>query len=90
MHTAKQVEILELWGVQHSQQFEKYLGLPPLVGRSKYKAFSDIKHKVWKQLQGWKETMLSIGGKEILIKVVALSIPTYSMSCFKLPSTLCT
>ncbi|XP_042988698.1 uncharacterized protein LOC122316231 [Carya illinoinensis] len=24
-------DILELWGVQNSQQFEKYLGLPPLI-----------------------------------------------------------
>ena len=82
-------DILELWGVQNSQQLEKYLGLPPLVGRAKYRAFSDIKHKVWKKLQGWKEKMLSAGGKEILIKAVALSIPTYAMSCFKLPSSLC-
>ncbi|XP_042952327.1 uncharacterized protein LOC122289400 [Carya illinoinensis] len=82
-------DILDLWEVQHSQQFEKYLGLPPLVGRAKYRAFSDIKHKVWKKLQGWKEKMLSVGGKEILIKAVALSIPTYAMNCFKLPSSLC-
>ncbi|XP_042974662.1 uncharacterized protein LOC122306298 [Carya illinoinensis] len=82
-------DILDLWEVQHSQQFEKYLGLPPLVGRAKYRAFSDIKHKVWKKLHGWKEKMLSVGGKEILIKAVALSIPTYAMNCFKLPSSLC-
>ncbi|XP_042953559.1 uncharacterized protein LOC122290089 [Carya illinoinensis] len=82
-------DILELWGVQQSQQFEKYLGLPPLVGRANYRAFSDIKHKVWKKLQGWKEKMLSAGGKEILIKAVTLSIPTYAMNCFKLLSSLC-
>ena len=33
--------------------------------------------------------MLSKAGKEILIKVVAQAIPTYTLSCFKIPDTLC-
>lgn len=33
--------------------------------------------------------MLSQGGRKILIKVVALAIPTFAMSVFKLPITLC-
>ena len=40
-------------------------------------------------MQGWKEKLLSQAGKEVMIKVVVQSIPTYSMSVFKLPVCLC-
>ena len=52
-------------------RFESYLGLPTLVGRTKYHTFSYLKDRVWKKLQGWKGKMLSKAGKEILIKAVA-------------------
>ncbi|XP_022841874.1 uncharacterized protein LOC111365549 [Olea europaea var. sylvestris] len=86
----KQESIMALSNAPQVQQYDKYLGLPPMVGRSKTRAFSDIKHKVWLKLQGWKSSMFSQGGREILLKSVALAIPSYAMSCFKLPSTLCT
>jgi len=40
-------------------------------------------------MKGWKEKLLSQVGKEIMIKVVIQSIPTYSVSVFKLPTSLC-
>ena len=40
-------------------------------------------------MAGRKEKLLSKARKEILIKVVAQAIPTYSLSCFKIPDTLC-
>ena len=60
-----------------------------MVGHSKYKAFADLKAKVEKRVKGWKESFLSQGGREVLIKAVAQAIPTYTMNCFKLPNSLC-
>ena len=70
-------------------RIETYLGLTTLVGRAKYHTFSYLKDKIWKKLQGWKGLMLLRAGKEILIKAVAQSIPTYTMSVFQLPLKLC-
>ena len=39
---------------------------------------------------GLEREMTIIRGKEVLIKVVAQTILTYSMSYFKIPTTLCT
>ncbi|XP_075633692.1 uncharacterized protein LOC142606188 [Castanea sativa] len=81
--------IKALLGVREVDKFESYLGLPTLVGRKKYHTFSFLKDRVWKKLQGWKGKMLSRAGKEILIKTVAQSIPTYTMGVFQLPVKLC-
>ena len=65
------------------------MGLPSLVGRNKKESFTHIKQQIWKKLQGWEAKLLSQVGREVLIKAVAQALPTYTMSCFKLPITLC-
>ena len=59
------------------------------MGRNERNSFNDIKEKLGKKLAGWKEKMLFKADKEILIKAVTLDIPIYTMSCFKLPESLC-
>ena len=74
--------VKNLFGVREVQRFESYLGLPTLIGRAKYQTFFVLEDRVWKKLQGWKGKLLFRVGKEILIKVVAQSILTYTMGVF--------
>ena len=83
-----QNQIQQLLGVPATRQYEKYLGLPALVGRAKKQSFVYIRERVWRKLQGWKKKLLSQVGREVLIKAVIQAIPTYTMSCFKLPKGL--
>ena len=76
-------------GPMQDSRHNKYLGLPSIIGKSKSQVFAEIKDRVAKKLAGWKGKLLSIGGREILIKAVAQAVPTYTMSCFQLPKTLC-
>ena len=82
-------QMIQILGVKEVERFESYLGLPTLIGRAKYHTFSYLKDRIWKKLQGWKGLVLSRAGKEILIKAVAQSIPTYTISVFQLPMKLC-
>ena len=63
-------QIQALLGVPAIHQYEKYLGLPALVGRAKKQSFIYIKERVWKKLQGWEEKLLSQARREVLIKVM--------------------
>ena len=74
----------------HSEQLSKrYLGMPTDVGHSKNGMFKYIRNRFWEKVRGWMQKMLSVGGKEVLIKSVAQAIPVFSMSCFRLPRGVC-
>ncbi|XP_050267809.1 uncharacterized mitochondrial protein AtMg01250-like [Quercus robur] len=42
--------IKNIWGVQEEHNYEKYLGLPSLIGRHKKASFNYIKERVWRKL----------------------------------------
>ena len=75
-------------GPMQDTRHKKYLGLPSIIGKSKVEIFEEIKERVEKKLLGWKEKILSVDGRVILIKVVAQVIPTYITSCFQIPKIL--
>ena len=85
----KKAWIIEKLKVKEVEKFDAYLGLPTLMGRRKYETFAFLKERVWRKLQGWKGKLLSRAGKEVLIKAVAQSFPTYTVGVFQLPGKLC-
>ncbi|XP_042944508.1 uncharacterized protein LOC122278379 [Carya illinoinensis] len=80
--------ILKLAGTRASSSYEKYLGLPALIGRSKNAAFKGITDRIRGRISNWKNKFLSQAGKEILLKAVIQALPTYCMGVFKLPKSL--
>ena len=85
----KRYEVLNVLGPMQVIRHKKYLGLPSIIGKSRVEIFVEVKERVEKKLSGWKEKMLFVGGREILIKAVAQAIPTYTMSCFQIPKSIC-
>ncbi|KAL5577919.1 hypothetical protein UlMin_019618 [Ulmus minor] len=82
------ITICLVFGVNQVQSHELYLGLPTFSMKNKRIQFRYIRDRVIRKLQGWKERTFSQGGKEVLLKSVVQSIPTYTMSCFILPDSL--
>lgn len=60
-----------------------------MVGADRSDCFKHFCEKIKKLLKGWMEKKLSTGGKEILLKAVAQSIPVFAMSVFLLPKGVC-
>lgn len=51
MAKKKKEEILNFLGVPEIKEYEKYLGLPTVVGRSENASLNYIKEHVWNKLQ---------------------------------------
>ena len=47
---ATRMEIKKLLGVTKIMHYDKYLGLPSLIGRHKSASFDYIKERVWRKL----------------------------------------
>ncbi|XP_018474082.1 uncharacterized protein LOC108845359 [Raphanus sativus] len=67
----------------------KYLGLPEHFGRRKKDLFTAIVDRIRQIATHLSSRRLSKAGKMTMLKAVLQAIPTYSMSCFLLPASLC-
>ena len=76
-------------GIEECSEEVVYLGNPLIIGRNKSKAFASLKKKVHDRLEGWMAKTISRAGRTTLVKSVIQSIPTYTMSTYKLPNTFC-
>lgn len=76
-------------GIDQTSGDGMYLGLPESFGGSKVSVMSFLKERIEHKIDGWQNKFLSAGGKEVLLKAVALALPTYTMNCFLLPKTIC-
>lgn len=67
----------------------KYLGLPEHFGRKKRDLFTSIVDKIKQKALSWSSKFLSSAGKLVFLKSVLSAMPSYAMTCFKLPFSLC-
>ncbi|KAG7585995.1 Reverse transcriptase zinc-binding domain [Arabidopsis thaliana x Arabidopsis arenosa] len=85
---AVQAEVQHVLGITKIGGMGSYLGLPESMGGSKTKIFSFVRDRLQNRVNGWSAKFLSKGGKEVMLKSVAAALPTYVMSCFRLPKTI--
>lgn len=88
--TEAQVNVIRgIFKLKVVSKFERYLGLPAMIGKKRTSFFNEVKLKVLSKISGWHHKMFSSGGREILIKAAAQAVPAYAMSIFKIPKGLC-
>ncbi|GJN07774.1 hypothetical protein PR202_ga25635 [Eleusine coracana subsp. coracana] len=64
---------------------DRYLGLLAMVGTDRSDCFRHLVDRVCMRTNEWKEKTLSLGGKEVLFKLIAQVVPVYVMGVFKIP-----
>lgn len=72
--------ISNILGVRQVLGTGKYLGVPSMIGRSKNSTFKFIKDRIWNKINSWSSRCLYQAEREVLIKSVLHSIPSYLMS----------
>lgn len=82
-------EILYLLNLRIIPSNAKHLGLPLFFQRNKSLAFAKLKNMILSKISGWKAKLLSQAACTTLIKAVANTIPSFSMSFFLLPKPFC-
>ncbi|KAG7559476.1 Ribonuclease H-like superfamily [Arabidopsis thaliana x Arabidopsis arenosa] len=86
---ARRTEIKNMMGINQKGGQGVYLGLPESFRGSKVSTLNYLRERLNTKISGWQTNFLSPGGKEVLLKAVAMALPTYTMACFKLPMTIC-
>lgn len=75
--------------VQEVSRPGNYLGLPMSIGRRKNQAFKFLVDRISQKLQGWQHKSISKGGKLVLLKTAAQTVPNFWMSLLLVPTEIC-
>lgn len=87
--TDLKTKIKRITGIPKEGGTGNYLGFPECFSGSKTDMLAYIYDRLKNRLSHWFLRHLSYGGKEILLKAVAMAMPVYAMSCFKLTKKSC-
>lgn len=82
-------QICSVLSVPEAEESSTYLGLPSIMGRNKGAILGFLKNKMSNRIQSWDGRILGRGGRDVLIRNVAQSIPNYAMGVFLLPLGMC-
>ncbi|KAL8502242.1 hypothetical protein ACS0TY_021383 [Phlomoides rotata] len=88
IHLSRAEALASRLGVRRVDEHVVYLGIPTNLGRSKCDIFRCLVNRVAKKVKDLNNKTLSQVGKLTLVKSVVQSVPTYLMSCFRIPSTI--
>ncbi|XP_074336615.1 uncharacterized protein LOC141673774 [Apium graveolens] len=82
-------QVCDILQVQESRNPGNYLGLPMFVGKRKASVFNFLKERVSKKLQNGSMKSISKGGKMVLRKTAAQTVPNFWMNFFSIPGEVC-
>ncbi|CAN1139014.1 Putative ribonuclease H protein At1g65750, partial [Linum perenne] len=76
-------------GFRLTDNLGRYLGAPLIHGRVRKEVYFPIVERVQNRFAGWKAKLLSLAGRETLIKSTLSVAPTHIMQTAWLPSDIC-
>jgi hypothetical protein len=83
------VDVCIILNIMVEALLDKYLGLQLLVGADKSDVFQYLVDRVYQHTQSRIGRTLSMGGKDVKLKIVAQATPTYVMFVFLVPKQIC-
>ena len=80
--------LCDILGFTSTPSLGRYLGIPLKHPSSSSQDFNFVLDRVKQKLSGWKASMLSLAGRQVLIQASFATIPAYVMQCSYLPGRI--
>ena len=82
-------EIGGITGIPRAKSHMMHLGNRLFPSSSRVRDFQGVKERALNRIENWKTKLLSQTERSTLIKGVVSSVPMYTMTTFKVPSSIC-